>query len=275
MSRYEYCVLGLTSKCNLHCPNCFRLDSSSDFIETYILKKVLEFLKFVKCRYLCISGGEPLLHPEWEKIICLFYNNGIIPLLSSNASLIQDLTNPVFQKIAILSIPLDGFDEKSNDMIRGTGHFSKVTKLIDTYDSGKYRFLLKVNTVINKINYNNIEYFIEKFKDRKDIIWKLFEIASRRGVNGKNADNKTDKIDFGNLISDIMDRRDIKCKILSLPNSLANNYLLITADGVVFTPESDTYKRHFSLVTDSYKSYIDKAALIGNKISDFYPNILN
>lgn len=275
MVSYDYSVLGLTSKCNLHCPNCFRLDSTSDYIRADVLEKILDFLKFIKCKYLCISGGEPLLHPEWEKIICLFYDNGIIPLLSSNASLIQDLSYPVFQKIAILSIPLDGFDEYSNDMIRGAGHFSKVTKLIDAYDGEKYNFRLKVNTIINKNNYDNIEIFIERFKDREGIIWKLFEVASRRGDHGKNDEKKNHVLDFGKLIIDINKRLDIKCKILSLSSIQANNYLLITADGEVFTPELDTYKRHFSLVTNNYKDYIDTGVLIGNKISHFYPDILS
>lgn len=200
MINYEYCVLGLTSKCNLHCPSCFRLKSNVDFISTEVLIKVMKFLKFINCKYLCISGGEPLLHFEWEKIIHFFYDNGIIPLLSTNASFIKDLGNPVFQKIAILSIPLDGFDEKSKDAIRGSGHFSKVTELIDTYNHDKCSFILKVNTVINKVNYDNIEHFIERFKNRNDVIWKLFEISSRSGKDLNKFEINTNFYDFEKLI---------------------------------------------------------------------------
>lgn len=274
MIQYEYCVLGLTSKCNLHCPNCFRLNSKINYIQTETLKNVLKFLKFVNCKYLCISGGEPLLHPQWENIIDFFFDNGIIPLLSTNASLITNLGNPVFKKIAVLSIPLDGYDEKSNDTIRGAGHFSKVNTLIEDYNQDKYCFLLKVNTVINEINFNSIENFIERFKNRPDIIWKLFEIATRSGNACTTSESNQFHVDFGKLMLNILDRKDIKCKVLSLHNNHANNYLLITADGEVYTPELDSYKHHFSVNNDDYASYLDKLFLSGNQISNFYPNIL-
>jgi len=58
----------ITSKCNMHCSHCgFACTSNGEDMSLFTFKKCLEFTD----EFICLGGGEPTIHPEFEKILCL------------------------------------------------------------------------------------------------------------------------------------------------------------------------------------------------------------
>src|SRR6202521_5854580 len=67
-----------TRKCNLDCGYCNEYDNVSAPISTEEMIRRIDRLAYLKTAIITISGGEPLLHPEIEKIIERSRHHGII-----------------------------------------------------------------------------------------------------------------------------------------------------------------------------------------------------
>src|SRR5437667_9014856 len=67
-----------TRKCNLSCGYCNEYDSFSPPIPTDTMLRRIDLLAGLKTAIVTISGGEPLLHPEIEKIIQRIRQHGMI-----------------------------------------------------------------------------------------------------------------------------------------------------------------------------------------------------
>ena len=72
--RLTYLFIEMTNNCNLNCLHCGSGCSQNnyEYIETDILLKTLKQLASdynPKTIMICLTGGEPLLHPDFFKIV--------------------------------------------------------------------------------------------------------------------------------------------------------------------------------------------------------------
>lgn len=83
-----------TNKCNLNCPFCSCADRDKNKVALYSdVKKMVNRLKKLGTKSVTITGGgEPLMHPDINKIINYFYSRGIKVGLVTNGLLIDRLT---------------------------------------------------------------------------------------------------------------------------------------------------------------------------------------
>lgn len=265
---FEYIVYSITTRCNIECPGCFRIGSGSVDLALPVFIKSLPLLKEIGCNYLNFSGGEPLLHPQWRDFVKLSKREGIIPMLSTNGILLKDMSEPILRDLVVLAIPLDGDTASINDKVRGVGHFEKVTSLIFEYLRGKFPFMLKVNTVVNRNNYLRLDNILKVFTNNERIIWKLFQFASRGNLYMQKDDLSISTEDFREIVGRIKKRRDIKCKITSLAADGASNYLIVSPKGDIFVPTVSSYREICNLVNDDAKRFIEKDEdLKGNSFS--------
>jgi MoaA/NifB/PqqE/SkfB family radical SAM enzyme len=77
-----------TRKCNLACGYCNEYDDFSPPIPTEEMIRRIDRLAYLKTAIITISGGEPLLHPEIEKIIQRIRHHGIIAGMITNGYLL-------------------------------------------------------------------------------------------------------------------------------------------------------------------------------------------
>jgi len=75
-------------RCNLSCKYCNEYDDYSAPVPTEILFRRLDKLADLGTTAITISGGEPLLHPELEKVIAKVRQRGMIAGLISNGYLL-------------------------------------------------------------------------------------------------------------------------------------------------------------------------------------------
>src|SRR5262245_37739688 len=99
-------------RCNLSCTYCNEYDSSSPPVPTAILLKRVDLLADLGTTAVTLSGGEPLMHPDLEKVISRIRERGMLAGLISNGYL---MVNQRIEKLnraglEFLQISLDNVD---------------------------------------------------------------------------------------------------------------------------------------------------------------------
>lgn len=154
-----------TKTCNLRCKHCYiernPYKNEEDFIDLDKIKKTLIALRGQNLKSIYLTGGEPLMHPDFNQILrmCLKISNTTV---MSNGVMINDKKARFLRKIddesqfeTIYRISLDSTNELENDAIRGRGSFRKA--LVAIMSLLKYEF----NPIISVVNFKN--------RDRKEI----------------------------------------------------------------------------------------------------------
>ena len=155
----------ITNQCNLNCATCYnrsglnrkRIELSFEQIENIIKL----FFSYGLKRFL-LSGGEPTLHSEFEKILDLIdkypqITFGIVTNgTNQNKKLLEFLNTRDNLK---LQISLDGSCEKQNAKTRGHGNFEKTVNFAKQIHKPKLMPLLKM--VISQSNYTDVEDFCD------------------------------------------------------------------------------------------------------------------
>lgn len=164
-------ILHVTSRCNSRCGMCFawqRLNKKEPDLSLKEIKTIAKYLPDLI--FLDISGGEPFLRSDLDKIIEIFakespraYVN--LPTNGLKPKTIAETTGKILQKTKLnlsLNLSLDAMP-KIHDQIRGVkGSFAKV---LETYQlliplKKKYPQLsLKIATVVSVKNFSGLEEF--------------------------------------------------------------------------------------------------------------------
>ena len=219
-----------TKTCNLKCKHCYikknPYKNEADFIPLEKVKQSLMFIKNQKLNSIYLTGGEPLMHPDFNQILrmCLKISDTTV---MSNGVMINDKKARFLRKIddesqfeTIYRISLDSTDELENDALRGRGSFRKA--LVAIMSLLKYEF----NPIISVVNYKNRDkkeifeefqsYFAKKDFEIDDINLKIipyFPENDNREINFPDIIN-TKKLDCAT--SRVVSRNGIyACPILS------------------------------------------------------------
>lgn len=123
----------ITTDCNLNCEFCHRYDHLSEYYDIYYLEKTMEIFSENKITNVILSGGEPLLHPQFFEIIKTLHTNKFSVDVCTNGTLLTDKNITELRKyISEISVSLDGYTNIRHDSMRkATGAFSKTCESID------------------------------------------------------------------------------------------------------------------------------------------------
>ena len=121
----------ITERCNLRCSYCFgKYYSEKGELSYQQIKQIFKEFYDLGVRRLGISGGEPLLHKDIDKIIKMAVNLGFEVGLNSNGILVPYHLKAL-RLLNNLSISLDGACEKTHDKYRGKGSFKKALAAVE------------------------------------------------------------------------------------------------------------------------------------------------
>jgi radical SAM protein with 4Fe4S-binding SPASM domain len=130
----EDLTLMITNGCNLRCAHCLPQSgpsgSASQVPADALLRVIGDFAE-LNCRSLCITGGEPLTHPDWLEVLqaasrlnrfeeIRLQTNGTL-LTPEAVSGLSSLKNPGLS----IQVSLEGSHPESHDLVRGKGSFRK------------------------------------------------------------------------------------------------------------------------------------------------------
>lgn len=82
--------LEITSRCNLGCVHCYITGETKRDLSLTELESIVDQLVEEGCMWLLITGGEPLLRPDFQEFYTYVKRRGIIPILFTNGTLITD-----------------------------------------------------------------------------------------------------------------------------------------------------------------------------------------
>jgi len=129
----------LTERCNLNCKMCFlkNIDSSPEFIPLTAAKRVVRELMPIRPRY-SMSGGEPFLYPDIEKLINYIKARGLSLSIVTNGTRLSCFARLiVYSGVDRIKVSIDGPPE-IHDEIRGvSGTFHSLEKGIEEINKEK------------------------------------------------------------------------------------------------------------------------------------------
>lgn len=118
----RYLELQITWRCNLACRHCYLGAAQGVDLPVARVAALLKEFEALNGLRVLISGGEPLLHPDWEQVNALLGAAGVRRVLLSNGLLLDD------ERLARLNcdevqISLDGM-QAGHELLRGPGSFA-------------------------------------------------------------------------------------------------------------------------------------------------------
>lgn len=130
--------------CNLHCIMCARRNPEIPKDRGELSLKVVEKLSpwFKYASYVGLAGnGEPFLHSRFFDILTLIINQGSVPSIVTNATLLQpEVVERLIQLgPSILVISIDGATKASFEQIRRGADFNKIMESLDYINRLKAR----------------------------------------------------------------------------------------------------------------------------------------
>lgn len=146
--------IDLTSRCNLRCVHCYVRDTSCGKELSYKeICRIFDQIADAGCLWLCLTGGEPLVRPDFRDIYRYAKRKGFFITIFSNATL---LTPALADYLAeeppfILDVSLYGMTAETYEKVTGVpGSFDRCMKGIEL--ALARRLPLKLKTMVITLN---------------------------------------------------------------------------------------------------------------------------
>ena len=163
--------LELTNKCNLECNYCYGgfKKTGRKFWKTEDLKVLFDDFAKIGCMILELTGGEPLLHPEFNEILLLSLKKFEVVNILTNGVLLNDQIIDIIaenKKRIGIQISIDGSTEETNYKVRGVKNtFEKTLQAIrQLRNKGIY---YKIAYITTTDNIHEIPAICELFRKEK------------------------------------------------------------------------------------------------------------
>lgn len=275
----------ITSSCDNMCGFCY---AASD-LPSVALDQIDDVVKAIyetDCETVCITGGEPLLDPNYViEIMKKLSGLGITIFLSTNGTNYINNIASIEPFLSKLSLPVDGFDAESNSINgRTLKSFVKVKNILELYSKKNHAFPIKISTILSKKSLD-IEHFkkIYLFLKQYSIdLWKIYQfIPESRGLNNQKEYAITEKewnnfkIQLMEYLEEDMNNRQFDIGFAGR-NERNSAYFIIQPDASVIIPIDDldgvcTEETIGNLLTDNtmflvnqWQEKINSLNVIGN-----------
>jgi radical SAM protein with 4Fe4S-binding SPASM domain len=162
LGRPNTCQLELTYACDLRCPHCYvgsynRPEYIARELDTATIKKVVDELKSIGILWLCFTGGDPLVRPDFCELYAYAREQGFVVTVFTNGYSLRREHIELFKRQPPFSIEitLNAVEEKLYEKISGVkDSFKKVMAAIDALRRNKLP--LKIKTAVTKDNVRHI-----------------------------------------------------------------------------------------------------------------------
>ena len=116
-------TIALTTHCNLNCGHCYIRDNSTKHeLTSDEIFRIIDEITAAGCVYLLMTGGEPLLRPDFKDIYAYARKKGLIVSLFTNGTLLDKETVQLLKKYMPFSveITLYGASPETYESFTGT-----------------------------------------------------------------------------------------------------------------------------------------------------------
>lgn len=166
----------ITNRCNLKCRSCYNESwrQSKRDLEPALLSRLIDTYMEFGLDQVVLSGGEPTLHPEFDEYMKLVqkYPDINFAIITNGVNKNEKLFSYYSRcKNIKIQVSLDGADEETNSLLRGTGNFEpaintlKELVCIDTTfrqeDGGDFVRRPIGRMILSKFNVDSIEKYFK------------------------------------------------------------------------------------------------------------------
>ncbi len=151
-------TLHLTDRCNSRCVTCDYWRHGRTDITRESVERLLPSLESLQTHEVLISGGEPLVHPEWDAIAERLRDSGMrLWLLTSGLALVKHARR-VAELCEAVTVSVDGADRETYEAIRGLDALDKVREGVRAAVAQGARVTLRVT--LQRANYRQLPEFV-------------------------------------------------------------------------------------------------------------------
>jgi len=197
---YAFVIWLMTYKCNLKCEYC-EASSNDNYKEELNWENIISLFNDFKdfgVKRVLLSGGEPLMHPNFFEVLYELKIRKIIPGLLSNGLLIKQYFNDLSKyKYFFYQTSIDGLPEYHDKMRGLNGSFEKAIQSLELF--AEIRVPIRVvNSVIHKDNIYQIENLFEYIKNSHATKWQITPLVNVGRATGLNLGLSSEHIRYLN-----------------------------------------------------------------------------
>jgi MoaA/NifB/PqqE/SkfB family radical SAM enzyme len=168
----------ISHRCNVGCVHCYVGDKARHYagryeLETPRILSLIDEIADAGCLYLLLTGGEPMLHPDFKEIYTHAKRRGLIMTVFTNGTMVSDDILELFRDLPPHNVDISIYgatQETYESITRVPGSFdacmSGVQRLVD---NGTH---ISLKTVLMTLNVDEYEA-IEAMADRYDVRFRM------------------------------------------------------------------------------------------------------
>lgn len=209
--KLTYLFVELTDRCNLNCLHCGSRceQGKGSFIDTELLLKALEEVAEdfdASSVMICLTGGEPLLHRDFDRIVETVVRLGFSWGMTTNGTLIDEGAAQRLKALGLASITvsLDGLEETHEWLRNSRGCFERTVRAVKHLHSAGIP--VQITTVIHKGNFAELEPLYDDLCALRIASWRVINLEPI-GRALENRDLLLSHDEFTRLLDFIREKR--------------------------------------------------------------------
>ena len=151
-------VLYLTDGCNSRCVTCDIWQNPRRNMPVQLVESIAETCAELGVRWILLSGGEAMQHPDWPEIAQRFRAEGVHVMLLTNGLLLRKQAQDVIDSVDEVILSLDGGNPKTYEAIRGVDAFDLIFEGVDMLRSADVP--VTTRTTVQQANFREIPQII-------------------------------------------------------------------------------------------------------------------
>lgn len=286
-------IIAAGKGCFTCCRGCYQYFGKSQVPTEDLISFIKKYKEKFNLEKITLAGGDPMtrkdivyLVNELDKLNLKMYMDTVGKnFIKSSDIVFQDCGKAEYidpkilkGKISKIGIPVDGYTTEQINYFRTKITLDEIISILSTLN--KHEYDICINTVVNKMNINDLKKISNIIKQFKNITqWQLFQYSPIGDLGYKNRNLfEIDNSLFEQKIVDLLSNEtNINIEIEGKSNSYRKlNYILVNSDGEVWQPNYTISKSTFeSNDSNSNKTIIGTIYDIDimDKIKTFLENI--
>lgn len=254
-------ILYLTDGCNSRCVTCDIWKNPRRNMPLALVDSIVETVDELGTRYVLLSGGEAMQHPQWDEIARRFHQKNVHVMLLTNGILLKKQAARLVGTVDEVIVSLDGGTAESYDAIRGVDAFDLILEGIDAVrDLG---LPVTTRTTIQRMNYHEMQQIIDVglAHDVNTISFLAMDVSNPFAFGDRDITVNSDALAQKDLLelSDIIDALEaqytgefVSGRIAESPTKLRRTLLnyFEAINGDVDFPQPPCNAPHFSTVIE-------------------------
>jgi radical SAM protein with 4Fe4S-binding SPASM domain len=152
-------TLHLTERCNSRCISCDYWRHGERDVSLAVVARLLPELRALGACAVLITGGEPLVHPQWREIAALLRSNGLRLWLHTAGLALLKHADRIPELFEFVTVSLDGANREMYAAIRGVDAFDRVCAGIRAIAASDAHVSLRVT--VQRANYRALPQLVD------------------------------------------------------------------------------------------------------------------